>query len=171
MGNGRSSESGYPELDTDRNIYVKLISFRRVAGTVLSSVVYTLQVSHRRFTWIIHKRHTDILELDNILLKKYELYLDNVTVPRRRMTLIFRDDPNILQKRGLDIAKYVENLGSRPNIFESLEFREFLEIGMTSLYPELGRKGKAGYLKKVSFTNSILIALIMLRNSALVDMM
>jgi hypothetical protein len=131
MGNtNETTGAAKDDVGYDRNLYVKFVSFQKHRGYLSSYVVYKLNVSYRRFTWIIHKRHKEILELDSILIKKYSSQMSDIVVPRRRLRLIFTHDTKLLQQRGIDVALYLEKIGSHDVLFNSSIFKEFLEIGV-----------------------------------------
>ena len=50
---------------------------------------------------------------------------------------------------GKGIATYIERVGLCADVLASCVFWEFLEVGKKCFTPEMGRKGKSGYVKKV----------------------
>jgi hypothetical protein len=150
--------------------------------------VFELTVSHQRYTWKIYKRYNELIELHKKVKKVLQDQGCMIYPPKSKMKLVWnRHDVKILQKRGIDTALYLENLGTIESLWTSKELMEFLEISKVSyiatacqplanntllpclsltsavthysaqyapllqlsFIPELGRKGKCGYLKKV----------------------
>lgn len=149
MGNARSLIKAEVTENPDRQIFVEYSGFQRVRKNDYS--VFTLTVSYMRQRWTIEKRFREISKLDKLLERKYEQDMETVLRPHSHFRNIFRgQDNNFLINRGREFAAYIQTIADNKTLFSSAEVQEFLEIGPTSLHPEVGRKGKEGYVRVVS---------------------
>jgi hypothetical protein len=162
MGNSASQSS--PPVPYDRNLYVSLIKYQEIKRTFTSFYVYTFSLGYHRFKWHIQKRFHEFKLLDKHLRKKYPNTMDSISLPSSSSLFSVTSSSDGLTKRGTELSVYLEFIAQNDLIFEDKDVKIFLEIGavdflsflllltfstQTSFLPELGRKGKAGYLQRV----------------------
>ena len=148
------------------NHYFKNKSQER-SDEYLNFTYYTHEISYQRYKWLILHSFNDFKELHNKLLKKYpDLYTDRFKhffehltqssyflenlVINGRLTYggFLGMSERLAERRWKGLRIYLQLLCDEKFLFQSEEVSLFLNIGVTSLRPELGRKGYAGYLKK-----------------------
>ena len=149
MGNGRSTLKAEIHENPDRQVFIEYTGFQRIHRNEFS--VFTLSIGYKRHRWTIEKRFREINRLDKLLERKYEREMDVVVKPHSQFRNVFRgQDDNFLINRGREFAAYMQAIADNPVLFASIEVQEFLEIGPGALRPELGRKGKEGFVRVVS---------------------
>ena len=70
--------------------------------------------------------------------------------PEKFTKMFWTHDHTLLTKRGQTMLRYLQFMFKDEDLLYSHPMREFLEIGKTSFHPQLGRKGKEGWLQKSS---------------------
>lgn len=101
---------------------------------------------------MIDKRFSEILSLEKKLKKVFPSHMNRLSKfrPVKYTKMFWNHDAQLLQKRGKAILRYLQLIFKENEMLLSHPSREFLEIGKTSFHPQLGRKGKEGWLQKSS---------------------
>jgi hypothetical protein len=151
MGNDSSVISIPPE-DQERILHVRFVKHSTLdIPTIWLSgvVVFEFSVGFQRYTWKLFKRYKEVYELYSLLSDNFPS-IKGTSFPPRQFQLWKSLDESALLVRGESIAEYLETIAMFPEIMKSEIFWDFLEVSRKCFAPELGRKGKAGYLKKVN---------------------
>ena len=97
-------------------------------------MVFELTISHQRYTWKVYKRYNELIDLHNRVKRVLFEGGHNIHPPKSKMKLVWnRHNVKILRKRGEETAKYLENLGTIEQLWQSKELMEFLEISKVGL--------------------------------------
>jgi hypothetical protein len=135
----------------------------------LNFTYYRHEISYQRYKWLTLHSFNDFKELHNKLQKKYpgqytdqfkhlfehltetSYFLENLMI-NGRLTYgsILGMSERLAERQWKGLRIYLQLLCDEKVLFQSVELNLFLNIGVTSLRPELGRKGYAGYLKRPS---------------------
>ena len=150
MGNVRSHIKAEVPDYPDREVFVKYEGFQKMRGDIS---VFTLSIGYKRQKWTIEKRFREIAKLDKILAQKYENTMNVILKPHSdffNLNILRGQDENFLINRGREFAVYIQILADNKTLLNSTEVLEFLELGPGALRPELGRKGKEGFVRVCS---------------------
>jgi phosphatidylserine/phosphatidylglycerophosphate/cardiolipin synthase-like enzyme len=149
QGNSREQDRVVVPANEDRQVFIKLLSYQRLAGTFTTPVIYRYELRYQRYMWIIEKRFHEITQLDSALQREFP---EVVTVIKRPPTYwLWTPDKAFFDKRAQRVADYLQQLCDSKDLFDSKKLKLFLELSAVSFSPELGRKSiKEGYLKKSS---------------------
>jgi phosphatidylserine/phosphatidylglycerophosphate/cardiolipin synthase-like enzyme len=154
MGQGNSKDpapgTGVLADNPDRQVFVKLLSYQRHAGTFTTPVIYRYEIRYQRYMWVIEKRFHEIIALDNALHKEFPHLVSNVKRPPTYW--LWTPDKAFFDKRAARVADFIQQLVDSKELFaDAKKLRLFLDISTVSFTPEMGRKSlKEGYLKKSS---------------------
>lgn len=153
MGNDSSVISiPTPRKDQEQTLHVRLLKYTILDISPIwlpGVVVFEFSVGFQRYSWNIFKRYKEVYDLYSYMLDEFPLIVKSIPFPRRHFKFWERLDEPAIMTRGVGISNFLEKIALFPEIMESVVFWEFLEVSRKCFAPELGRKGKAGYLKKV----------------------
>lgn len=129
MGNSSSNESN--TLQDERALYVSVQRFRteNARGFHSNFVVFEFTVRHKRWRWTIIKRYGEVKALHKKLKKDYEDELSNIKLPGSHFRIFGKLSNAELQTRADELAVYFQAIASVPKLFESPEFKMFVEVG------------------------------------------
>jgi phospholipase D1/2 len=114
-------------------------------------IVFTFTVRYLRFRWDICFRFHELVSVDKDLVHNFPQCVTDIIHPARYNKMFFTHDKTFLDERVLMITKYLQEVldcGEQIIMYPSM--LNFLESGAASFNPDLGRKGKEGWLKKKS---------------------
>jgi hypothetical protein len=130
MGNAKSGDANKVVLNPERNIYVNCLGSRVVSSRFLSFHVFIFSLGHKRYNWKIVKRFHEIKLLHKAFVNKYPQLMHGVDLPPNHYHLVQGQLSNDgLTRRGVEIAFWLEIVGSKDVLFHDPEFRVFLELG------------------------------------------
>lgn len=114
--------------------------------------VFLFKVRYQRYYWMIDKRYSDILTLEKKMKKLFPSQMSRLSHyrPVKYTKMFWQHDKVLLTKRANLTLRYLQLIFKERELLLCPPMREFLEIGKTSFHPQLGRKGKEGWLKKSS---------------------
>lgn len=142
MGQGNSRERGDVVIDPnnpDRQVFIKLLAYQRLAGTFTTPVIYKYEIRYQRYMWIVEKRFHDITQLDNSLQRDFPQIVASISRPPS-LYWVWSPDKQFFDKRAQRIAEYLQQLCDAKDVWESPRLRLFLELSEVSFSPALGRK-------------------------------
>lgn len=129
MGSNTSREHDtIPKIDGSY-AFVQFVNFRKNWSSDFIGSNYCsfgLMIKYQRYRWMIHSRFSDIVSLDESLVKSYPSIMQNIKRPKKFGWRSVTDV--MLSKRGEDIANYLQNILNIQEIFLCLEIQEFLGI-------------------------------------------
>lgn len=151
MGNAQKAPP-FPILDNPARVVFVTSKSRRLIGdsSVFSYIVFTFEIRYLRFKWEIRFRFDDIVRLDRRLLTDFPVEMTNLTRPSKHNKLLWTHDKAFLDLREQMMTKYLQEIMDIPDIISHPKLRSFLGCCVVSFIPDLGRKGKEGWLKKSS---------------------
>jgi phospholipase D1/2 len=113
-------------------------------------VVFTYTLRYYRYSWDIEFRYNDLVSLDRVLFPLFADRLSTDHRPVRFNKLFWTHDAEFLTKRSKMMLKYIQDVLDIESIMSHQKVRSFLSVSVSSFNPDMGRKGKEGYLKKSS---------------------
>lgn len=155
MGNRTSdtSDKFVIEENPNRRAFVSYVSRRKQnsGGLFSEYVVFTFNIRYLRYYWTIHVRYNELVSLHRKLLKDFPSEISSLVRPDLFNKVLFTHNEQFLDVRAKMMTKYIQSvLDLDDTVFESKPFREFIGSSVSSFDPDLGRKGREGYLKKSS---------------------
>lgn len=149
MGNTTAKQNTSILPNPNREIF---ISFKHIITSKTSAfsryVVFVYVVRYRRYVWEIEIRFSTIDNLNTMLTARFESEMISIQRPER-YRLKSKTDA-VLSERALSICKYLQELCDNKMIFQHPSLRELLNLNACSLNPDMGRKGREGWLQKSS---------------------
>lgn len=145
MGGSQSLVNIVEDLP-DREVFICLLQHDKVSGYV----VFRFIVKFRRFKFEIEKRFHELQTFDKKLRRAYPAEMASIKKPPRYSKFIYTHDAKFLEDRGKTLCAYLQTICDNKTVFHGALMKKFLNLGGTSFVPELGRKGKEGWLTKCS---------------------
>ncbi len=151
MGNSKSSNFVVDD-NPDRVVFVTFKAWRTVREQFGVYVVFTYTVRYRRFKWDIEYRYNDMVRLDRVLYPIFGSQIPDNQRPVRFNKLFYTHDQAFLTQRSKMMLKYLQDLLDLKSAtaMTHASMKSFLGISAASFNPNMGRKGKEGWLKKCS---------------------
>lgn len=150
MGN-KSSRDAYAIADNpNRRAFVTFKSRRLIGEGMMAYIVFTFTVRYQRFEWDVSFRYHNLVQLDKALIKQFPEEMANLIQPTKHNKMFFTHDQSFLETRSRMITKYLQEILDKEGIIDFLPVRILLESSQVSFSPDLGPKGKEGWLKKCS---------------------
>lgn len=150
MGNVQRTSSKIDDKE-DRRVYIIFKCHRKVLSAYIGTyVVYTFVVRYMRFRWEVDFRFNELVKLDRLLFRQYPNELGKLFRPSKFSKMLWSHDDLFLRERALSMNKYMQDLLDIPIIIDDINVRKFLGSSRVSFMPDIGRKGKEGWLKKCS---------------------
>lgn len=152
MGNKNSHSLAAVSENPNRKVFITFNSYRTVESSFFGTYeVYRFTIRYQRYEWSIDLRFNEIARIDKRLLIDYPSIVTSINRPQKINKILWNHDKNFLDKRATAMCCYLQDILDQPQIFlESKLFRETLRISASSFNPDLGRKGREGYLLKCS---------------------
>jgi hypothetical protein len=131
MGNQRSSEYLTCPENANRVIFISFDKFRNWPSESYNRRYhsFTFIVKYQRYFWTISRRYSDLVTLDQRLLRRFPEKIDRIKCPRKYRKLFWSHTDELLTRRARDMVAYLQRILDDPDIFHSDIVREFLEIG------------------------------------------
>ena len=149
QGNSREKDTIVMVANGDREVFISLLSYTRLAATFTTPVIYKYEIRYQRYRWIIEKRFHEVMNLDVGLQRDFPEIVNAITRPPKYW--LWAPDKSFFDKRAQRIAEYLQQIVDSRDLFDSKKLRLFLELSDMSFLPHMGRKSlKEGYLKKSS---------------------
>jgi len=150
MGSSKSTLKVITE-DPNRKVFVQYVKMGYINGGIFGSyIVFTFIVRYRRYRWEISIRYSDLLQLQRSLLKLCPGEVVRVEHLPRRNKLFWSHDQQFLEQRASEMAKYLQDILDIDIMIDIPAVRAVLSTSAISFNPDLGRKGKEGWLRKCS---------------------
>ncbi|RYH29673.1 hypothetical protein EON65_07690 [archaeon] len=150
MGKSHSRDLVIPENEK-RNIFIAFKSYRvEHSGVFGTFCVFTFVVRYRRFRWEFDVRYNELLSLEKKLAQEFPDAILNVPKLSRHNKIFWAHDAAFLQERAKIMTKYLQDILDIDGVTESVTMLQLIGASKVSFSPELGPKGKEGYLKKSS---------------------
>ncbi len=151
MGNSKSVNTTIDE-NPNREVFVIFSHHKQVKSRLIGTYeVFTFNVRYQRYSWEIHIRFNELVAMDRKLLSDHVPYIADMLRPAKQSKVFWTHDERFLQERAKVMTKYLQDICDQKIIFENNKlFRANLNISSISFNPDLGRKGKEGYLIKCS---------------------
>lgn len=149
MGNAKSNNFAIVD-NPNRVAFVAFKSWRSISAPFGVYVVFTYTVRYHRFRWDIEFRYNDIVRLDRHLYSVYGEQIELLQRPVKFNKLFWTHDQEFLKTRSQMMLKYLQDVLDIQATIHHPKMRSFLNTSAASFNPNMGRKGKEGYLKKCS---------------------
>lgn len=151
MGNSKSSNFAVAE-NPDRVVFVTFKSWRTVRESFGVYVVFTYTLRYLRYKWDVDFRYNDMVRLDRALYPIFGSKIPDNQRPVRFNKMFYTHDQEFLTQRSKMMLKYLQDLLDLQSAtaMTHSKMRSFLNISSASFNPNMGRKGKEGWLKKCS---------------------
>lgn len=151
MGNVKSIDTNIRD-NPNREVFVVYVSHKNVKSRLVGYYIsYTFNVRYQRYSWEIHIRFNELIALDRRLLREYPEILSPINRPSKHSKMFWTHDQKFILERAKVMCKYLQDLLDAVVLFNKVEyFRQFMNVSRISFNPDLGRKGKEGYLIKCS---------------------
>ncbi len=140
------------EKDYQRFVFVAFKSSRIVKYKFRTHVVFTYTIRYRRFEWDIDFSCIDVIRLARVLYPLYDARIPNTRRPVRFNKVFYEHDQASLEQQAQMMLKYLQDLLDIQSaiVMAHPKMMLFLGVSASSFNPDLGRKGKEGWLRKRS---------------------
>lgn len=131
MGNNRSSENISIPLNSLREVFITVESYREWPEDSGKSNYNTflLSIRYQRYYWKMNKRFYEIIQLDEDLYSLFPDKMDLMKVPKKYPKLFWEHNNDLLKQRSNDIANYLQRILDNKELFHSRPVKDFLGIG------------------------------------------
>lgn len=151
MGNSSSKSSVLIADNPNRVAFVTFKSMKTVPSTVYGNVVlFTFTIRYLRYKWDFELRFNDIVSMEKMLLAKFGERLVDVSRPSKSNRMFRTHDQAFLLERSKIMEKYIQQLVDKDFVLGFDKAQRLLNISAASFNPDMGRKGKEGYMRKCS---------------------
>lgn len=150
MGKAQSRDLVIQE-DEKRCAFVSLKMVRTEnSGMFGSFAIFTFAFRYRRFYWEIDLRYNELLKLESKLLSEHREDLIGIPMLPRQSRFLWKQDQAFILERAKVMTKYLQDVLDREFSMHCISLLQTIGASAVSFSPELGRKGKEGYLQKSS---------------------